>query len=85
MFNYGDALGRYLGLNAFNDGYVDADGNIETFDQYGGFIAYRHFWSPQVALNLQLSLPSRQIIPAVSEFAPRGLAGQENTSLSTPT
>ncbi|MEP2270060.1 MAG: DcaP family trimeric outer membrane transporter, partial [Marinobacter sp.] len=33
MFNYGDGLGRYLGLNSFNDGYVGADGDIETIDQ----------------------------------------------------
>ncbi|TGD71957.1 porin [Mangrovimicrobium sediminis] len=47
MFNYGDALGRYMGLNAFNDGYVDTSGDIQTTDQWGGFIAYRHVWSPK--------------------------------------
>ena len=45
MLNFGDALGRYMGLNAFNDGYVKADGSIETFDQWGGFVAYQHYWS----------------------------------------
>lgn len=45
MVNFGDALGRYMGLNSFNDGYVKTDGSIDTFDQYGGFIAYRHYWS----------------------------------------
>lgn len=45
MASYGNALGRYIGLNSFNDGYIGADGKIETFTQYGGFIAYRHFWS----------------------------------------
>lgn len=47
MFSYGDGLGRYLGLNAFNDGYVDASGDIDTIDQWGAVVAYRHFWSPQ--------------------------------------
>ncbi len=47
MLNYGDALGRYMGLNAFNDGYVKANGTIGTFDQWGGFLAYEHFWSPR--------------------------------------
>lgn len=46
MANYGDALGRYMGLNAYNDGYVKPNGDIETIDQWGAFIAYRHFWSP---------------------------------------
>jgi hypothetical protein len=47
MVNYGDALGRYLGLNSYNDGYIDFNGDIETIDQWGAFIAYRHFWSPK--------------------------------------
>lgn len=43
QFLYG-TLGRY-----FNTGYADAaidpnTGDIETFAQWGGFIAYRHFW-----------------------------------------
>ena len=46
MVNYGDALGRYMGLTAFNDGYIDTDGDIQTEDQMGAFLAYRHFWSP---------------------------------------
>jgi len=67
MFSYGDALGRYLGLNAFNDGYVDSEGNIETFDQYGGFIAYRHFWSPKWRSSFSLSTIEADN-PSVSEF-----------------
>ncbi len=47
MLNYGDALGRYMGLNAFNDGYVKSGGSIETFDQWGGFVAFEHFWTPR--------------------------------------
>jgi hypothetical protein len=34
-----------MGLNAFNDGYIDEEDKIKTFTQYGGFIAYRQFWS----------------------------------------
>lgn len=47
MLNYGDGLGRYMGLNAFNDGYVTENGDVETIDQLGAFIAYRHYWSPK--------------------------------------
>ncbi len=45
MLNVGDALGRYMGLNAFNDGYIKSNGSIETFDQWGAFLAYEHYWS----------------------------------------
>ncbi len=56
MFNYGNALGRYMGLNAFNDGYIDSDRKIDTFDQYGGFIAYRHLWSDHWRSNFSYSM-----------------------------
>ena len=67
MFNYGDALGRYMGLNAFNDGYVRLDGKIKTFDQMGGFIAYQHFWSPQWRSTFSLSAAEADN-PSVSDF-----------------
>ncbi len=47
MLNYGNALGRYASSNVFNDGAVNAKGNIELFNQYGGFAAYRHWWSDE--------------------------------------
>jgi hypothetical protein len=56
MFSFGDALGRYMGLNAFNDGYVDDGGNLQTIDQWGGFIAYRHSWSEHWMTNVSLSM-----------------------------
>lgn len=45
MLNVGDALGRYMGLNAFNDGYINASGDIKTVDSWGAFLAYEHYWS----------------------------------------
>ncbi len=68
MLNYGDALGRYMGLNAFNDGYVDASGDIETIDQWGGFIAYRHFWSPHWNSTFSASMSSADN-PGISDYA----------------
>jgi hypothetical protein len=55
MINYGDGLGRYLGLNSYNDGYIDSSGGIETIDQWGAFMAYRHFWSPKWRSTLSVS------------------------------
>ena len=66
---FGDALGRYFGVNAFNDGYIDADGNIKTFNQYGGFIAYRQFWSDRWRSTFSISAaeadnPDNDDVPA---------------------
>lgn len=68
MFNYGDALGRYMGLNVFNDGYVDASGDIETIDQWGGFIAYRQVWSPRWNSTFSYSMAEADN-PSVGDYA----------------
>jgi len=44
MLNYGNVLGRYASSNLFNDGAINAQGEIELFNQYGGFAAYGHWW-----------------------------------------
>lgn len=38
-------LGRYIALNAFRDGAIEANGDIELISSMGGFLAYRHMWS----------------------------------------
>ncbi len=68
MFTYGNALGRYLGLNSFNDGYIDLNGEIETIDQAGAVLAYRHHWSDQWRSNLVLSA-SEADNPSLEDFA----------------
>jgi hypothetical protein len=79
MFNYGDALGRYLGLNAFNDGYVDASGDIDTIDQWGAFVAYQHYWNAQWSSSFTLSMTAADN-PSVSEFASANSLAKEYQS-----
>ena len=38
-------LGRYIALNAFRDGGIDADGNLDLTDVTGGYLSYRRNWS----------------------------------------
>ncbi len=71
MFSYGDALGRYLGLNSYNDGYIGLDGDIETIDQMGAFIAYRHYWADQWRSSLTVSASSADN-PTENEYAGAG-------------
>lgn len=52
QFNYGNALGRYM-TTGFNDAAFDSSNNsVETFDQWGGFLAYRHYWIDNLRSNL---------------------------------
>ncbi|MEH6581734.1 MAG: DcaP family trimeric outer membrane transporter [Halioglobus sp.] len=68
MFSYGDALGRYLGLNSFNDGYISDTGAIETIDQMGGFIAYQHHWTPRWRSTFSVSA-SEADNPSLHEYS----------------
>jgi len=55
MATWGSGTGRYLGLNTANDAVLDADGNLKAIDQFGGFVAYRHFWRPKWRSSFTLS------------------------------
>jgi hypothetical protein len=51
----GSGLGRYLGLNTWNDAYIDGNGELEAIDSTGISFAYRHFWTEKVRSNIVYS------------------------------
>ena len=55
MLNQGNALGRYMALNGFRSGVINADGSIDLIDEWGVFAAYRHPWNSQWRSSLVLS------------------------------
>lgn len=55
MFTAGSGTGRYLGLNTSNGAVLDASGNLNAIDQWGGFVSFRHFWDAQWRSNFTLS------------------------------
>jgi hypothetical protein len=54
--NYGNALGRYIALNAFNTGSIDNMGNIELTDIYSGFLSYQHWWNQKLRSSFTYSI-----------------------------
>lgn len=52
MATYGRGIGRYLGLGVASDTVLDASGNLEPLDGYGGFAAWRHAFSPKFRTNV---------------------------------
>ncbi|MCK7598296.1 DcaP family trimeric outer membrane transporter [Microbulbifer sp. CAU 1566] len=71
MYSYGNALGRYLGLNSYRGGIIDpVDGDIELIDQHGGYVALRHFWSDEWRSNLVLSATAADNPDIVSDMTP---------------
>lgn len=45
QLNYGDGIGRYLGLNTANGAVIDNNGELESIEAFGGYVAYRQVWS----------------------------------------
>lgn len=53
--NFGQGLGRYVGLGIVSDAVVDGQGDIEAIDGIAGFVAFRHVFGPQLRANLYWS------------------------------
>lgn len=64
--NYGNALGRYMGLNSFNAGALDANNKIDLTTQYGVLAAYRHAWSEQLYSSFGASFSAADNDPSIS-------------------
>lgn len=75
QLNYGNALGRYVALNAFRAGQIEANGDIELIDQWAAVAALRHHWSDQWRSNLILSM--------VQADNPDTVAGTVNETVSS--
>ena len=66
---YGNALGRYLGLNSYNVGTLDATNNIVLTRQYGVLVAYKHLWTHRLQSSLGASFSGAANETATSGFA----------------
>ena len=52
MANYGSGIGRYLAFGLASDVMQTAGGDIEALDGWGGFVAWRHVFSPKLRGNV---------------------------------
>lgn len=50
----GSGIGRYVGINFFEDGVLDANGNIEAIDLFATSLSYRHVWGGSWRSNFTL-------------------------------
>jgi outer membrane DcaP-like protein len=47
-FSYGNALGRYLSFNAFDDATINNTGDINLTEITSGYVAYQHWWTKKL-------------------------------------
>nr|WP_282571334.1 DcaP family trimeric outer membrane transporter [Methylonatrum kenyense] len=52
QFNVGNALGRYISLNAFPDAFVDENGRLDLVTVTGGFVGYQRWWTDRTRSSL---------------------------------
>ena len=55
MVSGGPGLGRYLAYGLGSDTVTNANGSIEPLDGYGGFVSWRHAFSPKLRGNVMYS------------------------------
>lgn len=53
--NYGDGIGRYIGLNLVNDAVLDAQGHLQPIEVTAGFLALQHYWQPRLRSSVGVS------------------------------
>ncbi len=66
QLNVGNGLGRYLGLNAFNVGALDADDKIDLTPQFGVYAAFRHRWNERLYSSFGVSIAEADNDTAIS-------------------
>lgn len=59
-------LGRYIALNAFRDGGIDATGNLDLTTVTGGYVAYRHKWNDKLRSTFQYAYSSADLANGLS-------------------
>jgi hypothetical protein len=78
-------LGRYLGLNSFNAGALDANNEINLTPQYGVLAAYRHFWSDRLYSSFGASFSRADNDTTISGFdIPRSYESAHADIIWTP-
>ncbi|GHA01263.1 hypothetical protein GCM10008090_07980 [Arenicella chitinivorans] len=78
-------LGRYIALNAFRDGGIDAAGNLELTDITGGYIAYRQLWSDKLRSTFQYALSTADLAPGLASSNTETVENFEVNLMYSPT
>lgn len=84
MVNHGN-LGRYIALQAFRDGAIEADGDIDLIDVTGGFVAYRHLWSDKLRSTISYAMASADNPSTVAATTTESISNASINLLYSPT
>ena len=79
------ALGRYIALNAFRDGGIEADGSIDLNNVTGGFVAYKHMWSPQMRSTVSYAFADADNSDAITSDITKSINNMYVNLMYSPT
>jgi hypothetical protein len=68
MVNAGSGIGRYMAFGLGADTVLDASGNLQALDGYGGFVAWRHAFSDKLRTNLMYSAALFDNDPSITGY-----------------
>lgn len=77
MASYGGGLGRYLGFGLGADAEQDVNGDLHAQNAWGGFVGWRHAFSPKLRSNLMYSFAEIDNDKNLAGFGPASLGATE--------
>ena len=78
-------LGRYIALNAFRDGGIDAAGNLDLTSVTGGYLAYRHKWSEKLRSTFQVAYSTADLANGLSDTNTETVSNYNVNLMYSPT
>ena len=78
-------LGRYIALNAFRDGGIDAAGNLDLTEVTGGYVAYRHHWSEKLRSTIQYAISTADLADGLASSNTETVANLNLNLVYSPT
>jgi len=78
-------LGRYIALNAFRDGGIDAAGNLDLTTVTGGYLAYRHKWSEKLRSTIQYAYSTASLADGMSSANTENISNFNLNLIYAPT
>jgi len=78
-------LGRYIALNAFRDGGIDATGNLDLTEVTGGYISYKRNWSDKWRSVFTYALSTADLADGVSSATTEEVSNLNASLIYAPT
>lgn len=81
MATAGSGVGRYVGINLFEDAVLDGSGDLDTLDVVAAYASYRHVWGGTWRSNFTVGYASVDNDPALTGLGANAEASSARVNL----